>query len=154
TWVEGTTLRLDDCELISPRKKEVERLTADYLPHFPGRVLVYDMVTFPPYSRTRSPLLVRQVFREQAGGKTEGLTRHRAGLVIKSLLDDADHKRWLALLPSRKVLLPAPATQRRLAGGSIEVGEQAVRFRDGGLRRVTLWRPALKVGAAPGDTWK
>src|SRR5262249_31404220 len=70
--------RLDTGERSGRKKKGVPRLRAASSPHARGRTLIYDAVISPPQSKTRLPLVVRQVRTEKDRGVTEAVVTHRA----------------------------------------------------------------------------
>jgi hypothetical protein len=152
TGMQGPrTLRLDDCESFDPTgKADRRRLTADYLPHKPGRTLTYDVAKLRSTAGAES-VVVRQVFFERDNGLTETMVTHSGSLVGASLFDKGDTGKWASQSKTRKVRLPGPVYQHRLSGGFVEVGQQIL---TSGRQIETVWEPALKVGARVGESWK
>jgi hypothetical protein len=150
TALEGGTLRLDDCEALGPRRKDPRRLTAEYLPHEPGRSLTYDAALFPLVGR-KAPQVFRQVWMEREGGVTEMVTTHQGTLAPgKSLLDPAEKGAWVSQPRTKKVRLPAPGFQRRASRAFVEIAHRVMR----GRKVEVVWEPVLKVGARVGESWR
>src|SRR5262249_32698369 len=142
-------LRLDNGELIGPKKRKGPTLTADYLPHKPKRSLTYDRAVFPPHSGFKTTaVVVREGWYERENGRPEAATTHRGVMKLEDLLLPREHARWLSGLEKRRVLLPALPFQRRAQAGFIEIGHPRA-----GKKGDMTWEPVLKVGTRPGDTW-
>jgi hypothetical protein len=147
---DAHTLRLDDCEPLDPAgKADRRRLTADFLPHKPGRVLTFDLAQ--ARSAGRGELnVVRQVFYDRDNGLTETVVTH-TGSLAGSLFDKGEQGKWAAQAKAHKVRLAGPVYQHRVSPELVEVGQQALNRQ----RQVeTVWEPALKIGARVGDSWK
>jgi hypothetical protein len=147
---DARTLRLDDCEPFDPAgKPDRRRLTADFLPHKPGRALTYDLAQSRSGSRGELTV-VRQVFFEREGGFTETLVTH-TGSLAGSLFDKGEQAKWVAQSRTHKVRLPGPVYQHRVSASLVEVGQQVLTRQ----RQVeTVWEPALKLGVRVGESWK
>jgi hypothetical protein len=145
------TIRLDNCETIDPTgTRDPHRLTVDYLPHTPGKSLIYDFAAWPANGKG-VPTVARQVFFQQEGGVTKTETIYQGTLAGKSLFDPGEQARWVALKKTKSVRLAGPVYYQRLAGGFVEIG-QHVTTKGGDTEEV--WEPVLKVGAKTGDSWK
>jgi len=150
-WLDAKTIRLDDCESFDPAKnKDSRRLTAEFLPHVPDRVLTYDLAVFPLAPGT-TPVVSRQVFLERERGLTETVTTHTGRLPGKSLFDAGEPSNWITQKKTQKVRLPGPTYQWRVSAGFVEVG-QHIPAKGGELELV--WEPVLKLLAKTGDSWK
>jgi hypothetical protein len=153
TGLEDTgALRLDDCEVVGPRaRKDTRRLTAEYLPHDPGRTLTYDVAVFPLVGK-KAPQVVRQVWHQQEKGLTETVTTHVGTLPPrKSLFDPAEKGAWASERRTKKVRVPGPVFHRRTSETFVEIGHRVV---VAGGKAETVWEPVLKVGARVGDSWR
>jgi hypothetical protein len=149
--LDAKTLRLDNCETYDPSKsKDPRRITAEFLPHIPDRVLTYDVAMFASGPGTKSGVS-RQTFLERDNGLTETVTTHTGKLVGRSLLEEGESAKWIAQIKTKKVRQPGPSYHWRISGAFLEVG-QDVPMKNGELELV--WQPVLKLTAKTGDSWK
>jgi hypothetical protein len=151
---DAQTVRLDNCEFFDPEaSKDPRRLTTDYLPHVPGRVMTYDLVDFP-LPGNGAPTAARMIYTEREGGTIETVVSHLGTLVGKSLFDAGEQARWVAQKRTQKVKLPGLVFHRRVSGGFVEIGQRVAMKADEGTQRDIVWQPVLKLQARKGDTWK
>jgi hypothetical protein len=149
TRVAGGLLRLDNAEVVLPpgAKRDLRQVTADFLPHPVGRVLVYDIVDFP-LKGNKTPTVKRYRWLILKDRITSVLT-HQGKLPGPSMLDAADPGAWFKDPRTKAVGLPGPILLYRQAGGFAERGQVA------GIGRLarTAWAPFLKIGARTDDRW-
>jgi hypothetical protein len=143
---DGATLRLENCEPFDPVVKDPRRLTADYLPHVPGRVLTYDVAAWP--ADGGKPTAARENFVEGEGGLIETVVTLKGTLTGSSLFAPGEQARWVK--KARKVRVPGDVYFRRQSGTFIEVGHRVLN-RD--RQWEVVWEPVLKVGARQGEAW-
>jgi hypothetical protein len=146
----GSVLRLDSCRPADAAPRDLHRLTADFLPHRPGRQLIYDLAEFPVPGKKEGPVR-RVVFLEQEDGKSETVITHAGTLSGKGLFDGGDVAKWVSHRKTTALRVPGPAYHRRVAGGFVEVGQAPAK--KGGTGDV-VWQPVLKIAARAGDSWK
>jgi hypothetical protein len=150
--ISKTTIRLDNCQLDMPRAAQ-QVVTADYLPHTPGRSFAVDVATL----RTLVNLRVRDVVQREVhiqgnDGVTEVLLSHAGELGGKSLFGEGIQQKWVE---DKKVRIRIPTTVvrylRRLHAGYVEIGT----FQSGQDGKTEIaWIPMLKLDAQVGDKWK
>jgi hypothetical protein len=147
---DSKTLVLENCEPLDPSgRRDLRRLTAEFLPHTPGHSLTYDVAQ--PTSPDGKPRVVRMIFEQKEGGVVETVTTHVGRLKGASLFDPEEKNgAWIKSGAVRKVRLPGPSLKHRLGGGYVYVGTyESQRPNESQL----VWRPALKIGARTGETW-
>jgi hypothetical protein len=148
--MDNTTLRLDNCEPNEIKKrKDDQRLNADYFPFVAGSSLSYDVATQP--AEGKGPARLDRV---TATMSTDHLiirvTTHRGTLAAGKSIFDADHTNsWLTEKGTKKLTKSSPPLRYRLSAQFVEVGHQA---RSGETE--LIWEPVLKLGAKPGESWK
>jgi hypothetical protein len=144
------TLVLENCEPLDPSgRRDLRRLTADFLPHTPGRSLTYDLTQPSPLGA--KPRVLRMIFEQKEHGVVETVTTHVGTLRTTSLFDPEEKfGAWTKSGSVRKVRLPGPSLRHRVGGGFVYVGTyESQRANESEL----VWQPALKLGARAGDTW-
>jgi hypothetical protein len=148
--VGASVLRLDSCQSAdSPGTRDPRRVTADYLPHQPGRQLTYDLAEHPVTGKKEASVK-RAVVVQQEGGKSETYFTHLGTLSTKGLFED-DAGKWIGHKKTTAGRLPGPTFLQRISGGFVELGQTLVK-KDG--TRDTVWEPVLKVGARAGESWR
>jgi hypothetical protein len=147
--VNANTLRLDSCRVLSPlTHAEARRLTADYLPHTPGRALVYDVAVFPLIGGKQ---IARQVWEERNEGSTSVVITHLGQFPGKSLLGENETGKWINRRTTKTGRIPSLGHQYRLAAAHVQIGQRPQSGKPGAQM---TWEPVLKIGARPGETWK
>jgi hypothetical protein len=146
-------LRLDDCQADAPRRRGPV-LTADFLPHTPGKPITYDVASFGvPVGSKIQDAVQRELHVQGKDGVTEVLVTHAGILSGKSLFDEGDPNRWLT--QPKTIKNKAPVTSgvylRRLSGGFVELGTPN---RDDNGKTTVTWTPVLKLDARAGDHWE
>jgi hypothetical protein len=146
------TLVLENCEQTdSSGRRDPRRLTADYLPHTPGRDLTYDVGQLARQDGRMQ--VARMLFEEKEGGLVETVTTHVGILRNGSLFDPAEREgKWINSAVARKAKLPGPKYRHRIIGGFVEIGHYEP-VKDGQATQLQF-EPALKVGARAGATWQ
>jgi hypothetical protein len=147
----GSVLRLDSCRPADATPRDHGRLTADYLPHRPGRQLTYDVAEYPVPGKKEGPVK-RAVFLQQEGGRIEAVITHSGTLSGKGLFDGDDAGKWIEQKKKTAARLPGPVYLQRISGGFVEVGQTTVKR--GNQNQEIFWQPVLKLGARAGDSWK
>jgi hypothetical protein len=148
--IDPTTMRMDDCERYDPKSdREIMRITADFLPHVPGKSYTFDLVSHLTIGK-KKPEVIRQAHSQEKNGLTEVVTTHSGILLSKSLLDEGEPEKWFSKAKRHRVPGANPSYYRRLSGGVVELGRPQ-QDEDGKLR--IIWEPVLKLGAKEGDTW-
>lgn len=147
TSVNERRLRLDNAEVLLPEesKRDPRRVTADFFPQAPGRILTYDVATFATTGK-RQPRVERQRWF-QLRERIETTITHTGRLAGAGLVDAADPGAWFRGPRTQAVRLPGPVYLVRLSPGFVEIGQR-------GANGMTLWAPLLKLGARTGDSWK
>ena len=150
--INGTHLRLDNCQLDMPRVARPE-LTADYLPHKPGRSFAVDVASFRVLVNGKLSDVVQREFHVQnKDGLTEILVTHAGSLLGKSLFEEGVQQKWIQ---QKNVRIRTPGTAgiyfRRLKAGFVEFGTPYLG--QNGKTEIT-WIPTLKLDARVGDKWK
>jgi hypothetical protein len=148
---DATSVHLDNCEYYDPqRSKDPHRLTADFLPHTPDRVLTYDIVVFPALS-SASATIVRQAYLQREVGATDTVSTHSAKYSGKGLFEPGEDPKWVLNKKTQKFRLAGPVYKQRNFAGFVEQGEN-VATKSGDME--VVWQPVLKLNARLGDTWK
>jgi hypothetical protein len=162
TALEGNQLRLDNCEVEEKYlKSSVPRLTADYFPHQPGAVLVYDLYFLPPAVSANKPNLLRQVWYQGNGGLTQTVNTHTGKLPpdVKDLFQVKENWADTKLAPALKakfkvkqnpIRLPGPVYEYKASPGMIEFGQRAL---VGPGKMAANLAPVLKLGVKVGESW-
>ncbi|HMF14123.1 MAG TPA: hypothetical protein VKE94_17525, partial [Gemmataceae bacterium] len=130
-------------------RRDQRRLTADFLPHTPGRTITYDLTQPSPLGG--KPRIMRVLFEQKDRGVVETITTHVGTLQAASLFDPEEKNGgWIKSGVVRKVRLPGPSLRHRVGGGFVYVGTYDTRRSN---EAELVWQPALKIGARTGETW-
>jgi hypothetical protein len=146
-------MRLVHCREVGTRVK-VHKLTAEYLPHNKGRMLTYDMAYFTPLPKGKvgKPTVMRQVWVEGDGGKTETQTTHsQMGMSVKSILEPPLSKEWVNKGSVNKTRYRGVTYMRSLTDTFVEVAQQSSPDKPAAP---DAKMPVLKLGAKAGDSWE
>jgi hypothetical protein len=146
------TIRLDNCRIDAPLRKG-PILTADYLPHRPGRSFAIDVAALGVKIERREGILARRERHVQGdNGISDILVTHQGELVGKSLFDEGIQDKWVQ---NKKARIKTPSSagryMRRLHAGFIEIGTP---YLDANGKINYTWMPVLKLGAEAGTKWK
>lgn len=152
TEQQGQTIRLENCALDEKFRRGPE-LTADFLPHKPGRSFTVDVALFGVLVGKKIGTSVRREIHVQgANGATEAIPTHMGMLQDRSLFDEGQPERWFTAPRTVKVKVPASTIYfQRLSAGFVETGTPAAN--DKGKLDVE-WMPSLKLNAREGEKWE
>jgi hypothetical protein len=143
------TLVLENCEALDRTgNRFTHRLSADYLPHAPGRTLTYDVAQHP--ATGGRPQAARLRFELKENGLVETVTTH-IGYLRSSLFEPGEGGKWTSSAGARKVKLPGPKFRLRVFGGYVQLGQ----FDTGQAGADNqFYEPVLKLGARVGESWR
>jgi hypothetical protein len=149
---QGQVLRLDNCELDEKFRRGPE-LTADFLPHAPGRSFIVDVAMFDVLvGRKNGNSVRREVHIQERDGATEFAVTHLGILPDRSLFDEGEPDKWFKAPRTAKNKDASSVTYyQRVSAGFVELGTPATN--DQGKVEIS-WTPILKLNVREGDKWE
>jgi hypothetical protein len=150
--IAGDKLRLDNCRFETARVTR-EVLTANYLPHTPGRSFMIDVAAFGTlFNGKLRDVVQREVHVQGKDELTAIMVTHIGSLTGKSLFENEVQQQWVQ---QNKVRIRTPETTgiyfRRLHAGFVELGTPHP-GQDG--KTAIAWVPKLKLNTLAGEKWK
>ncbi len=143
--------------------KKGPALTADFLPHVPGKSITYDIAVFGGHvGKKIDDVARREIHHQSEKGLTETLATHKGPWIGKSLFDEDVQGKWIAATKTKKIrasaLMPGPVYYHRLSAGFVEIGDNEQdadgKIKQGADGKINIvWAPALKLGTQVGGKW-
>lgn len=144
-------LRLDNCTFdATQRRKQEPVLTADFLPHKPGKMLTYDIVVHRA-TLAGGSMILRQEWAQREDGKTETRITHTARFTARSLFNGDDSENWVSGPKVKSSRKAGPTYVQKTSPLGIEFGQR--RILPNGTHQDEL-EPVLKPGVKAGDVWE